>query len=189
MNALKRTILAIAMGAVAVPAFGQAGGYDAEQFVSSIRKGEADAALALLKEKPTLVNARDLNGSTALITAIESRNIDWAGYLLQQGADPNLALRNGDTPLIVASRMGMQDVVGWLLGLGAGVNDSNRSGETALILAVQQRQVPIVRALLDAGADPDHTDSVAGYSARDYARRDNRTPELLRLIEAKKPKR
>jgi hypothetical protein len=27
---------------------------------------------------------------------------------------------------------------------------------------------------------------VAGYSARDYAKRDNRTPQLLKLIEAKK---
>lgn len=189
MNALNRAILAIIIGALAVPALGQAGGYDAEQFVAAIRKGKGDEALALLKEKPTLVNARDLNGSTALITAIESRNIDWVGYLLQQGADPGLSLRNGDTPLIIASRMGMQDVVGWLLGLGASVDDSNRSGETALIVAVQQRQVPITRALLQAGADPDRTDSVAGYSARDYARRDNRTPELLRLIEAEKPKR
>jgi hypothetical protein len=47
--------------------------------------------------------------------------------------------------------------------------------------------VPIVRSLLNAGADPDKTDSVAGYSARDYAKRDSRTPQLLKLIEAKKP--
>lgn len=187
MNALKRTMLAIAIGAVAVPAVGQMGGYDAEQFVSALRKGDGNEALNMLNEKPSLANARDLNGRTALITAIETRSLDWAGYLLQQGADPNMALRDGQTPLMVASQLGMQDVVQWLLGVGARVDDSNRSGETALILAVQQRQVPIVKALLDAGANPDKTDSVAGYSARDYAKRNNRTPELLRLIEAKKP--
>jgi ankyrin repeat protein len=59
-------------------------------------------------------------------------------------------------------------------------------GETALIIAVQHRQLPIVRLLINAGADPDKTDSAQGYSARDYAKRDSRTPELLRIIEAKK---
>jgi ankyrin repeat protein len=71
--------------------------------------------------------------------------------------------------------------------VGAKVDAANRAGETALIVAVQHRQIPIVRDLLEAGADPDKTDSVAGYSARDYAKRDNRTPALLKLIEAKKP--
>lgn len=188
MNALKRAMLAIAIGSIAVPAVGQSGGYEGEQFVSAIRKGDGAEALELLNAKPVLVNARDIEGRTALITAIENRDVDWSGYLLQQGADPNMALKDGDTPLMVASRLGMQEVVDWLLGMGARVNDSNRSGETALIIAVQQRQVPVVRSLLEAGADPDKTDSVAGYSARDYAKRNNRTPELLRLIEAKKPK-
>ncbi|HEU5482087.1 MAG TPA: ankyrin repeat domain-containing protein, partial [Sphingomicrobium sp.] len=75
----------------------------------------------------------------------------------------------------------------WLIGVGARVDEANRKGETALIVAVQMRQVPVVRTLLNAGADPDRSDSVAGYSARDYAKRNSRTPELLRAIEEKKP--
>jgi uncharacterized protein len=188
MNALLRAIVVIAMGSAAVPALGQAGGFDGEQFVSAVGKGDSAAALALLKDKPTLVNARDGRGKTALIAALETRNDEWAGYLLQQGADPNLALRDGETPLLVASRLGSQSAVGWLITSGARVNDSNRRGETPLIAAVQRRHLAVVRALLDAGADPDKADSAAGYSARDYAKRDNRTPELLRAIEAKKPK-
>ena len=61
-------------------------------------------------------------------------------------------------------------------------------GETPLIVAVQARQVAIVKLLLSIGADPDKTDSAQGYSARDYAKRDNRGGEMLRLIEATKPK-
>ena len=61
-------------------------------------------------------------------------------------------------------------------------------GETALITAVQQRQTPIVRLLLNAGADPDKADHAAGYSARDYAQRDNRARDILQLIQAKRPK-
>jgi ankyrin repeat protein len=61
-------------------------------------------------------------------------------------------------------------------------------GETPLITAVVQRQTPIVKMLLAAGANPDKTDTAAGYSARDYAQRDNRARDILQLIEAKKPK-
>jgi hypothetical protein len=50
------------------------------------------------------------------------------------------------------------------------------------------RQAPMVKFLMSKGANPDKTDTAAGYSARDYAKRDSRNPELLRLIEAaKKP--
>ena len=187
MNALKRLLIAIAAAAVAAPASAQVGAYDGEMFVKAIRDGNGPEALKLLQEKPSLVNARDLNGKTALIAAIENRDSDWAGFLLQQGADPNLKLSSGETPLIAASRLGLDQVAGWLVGLGARVNEPNRKGETPLIVAVQTRQVPLVKLLLELGADPDRPDSVAGYSARDYAKRNNRTPELLRLIEAKKP--
>jgi len=61
-------------------------------------------------------------------------------------------------------------------------------GETALIIAVQQRDATMVRLLLNAGANPDKPDSAAGYSARDYATRDTRDREILKLINDKKPK-
>ena len=59
--------------------------------------------------------------------------------------------------------------------MGAKVDSANKMGETALIVAVQQRPIPIIRILLRTkGADPDKTNSAQGYSARDYAKRDNR---------------
>ena len=85
-------------------------------------------------------------------------------------------------------RVGFENAIEWLLGLGAKVDASNRMGETPLIVAVQQREAPIVRLLLNAGADPDRTDHAAGYSARDYAARDPRARDILKLIEDKKPK-
>ncbi|MGI8706124.1 MAG: ankyrin repeat domain-containing protein [Sphingomicrobium sp.] len=187
MIALKRLLLAISATAVAVPVSAQIGAYDGEKFVKAVREGNATEALKLLGETPTLVNVRDLSGRTALIEAIENRDTQWVGYLLQKEADPNLALRDGETPLIAAAKVGLVDVTRWLIERGARVDDTNRMGETALIVAVQRRQVPVARFLVDAGADPDKTDSAAGYSARDYAKRDTRTPELLRIIESKKP--
>lgn len=187
MHALRRLILAIAVTVAAVPAAAQQGGYDGEMFVKAIKEGNGGEALKLLRDKPVLANARNLEGNTALIAAIENRDSEWTPYLLNKGADPNLASGRGETPLMAAARVGFRDAAEWLIGLGVKVDAANRAGETALIIAVQRRQVPIVRLLVEAGADPDRTDSVAGYSARDYARRDNRTPELLRIIETKKP--
>jgi ankyrin repeat protein len=99
-----------------------------------------------------------------------------------------LAASNGDTPLITAARVGYTDAVELLLALGARVDATNKMGETALITAVQQREVDAVKLLLEHGANPDKADSAAGYSARDYAKRDTRNPQLLAAIEASKAK-
>jgi ankyrin repeat protein len=61
-------------------------------------------------------------------------------------------------------------------------------GETPLIVAVQRRDAPLAKLLLEHGANPDKTDSAAGYSARDYAARDSRAREILKMIEDAKPK-
>ena len=69
---------------------------------------------------------------------------------------------------------------------GAGVDRTNKLGETPLIVAVQARQPLVVRVLLENGANPDKRDSAAGYSARDYARRDARSGELVRMMDSVK---
>jgi ankyrin repeat protein len=189
MRALGRMMAAMALAALSAPAVAQNTGYEGEMFVKAISEDNGAEALKLLNAKPNLVNARNLEGKTALVAAIETRNYDWTLYLLQKGADPNLRSGSGDTPLIVAARAGFPEAAEWLIGIGAKVDEANRRGETPLIAAVQERQVQLVRLLLNKGADPDHADSAAGYSARDYAKRDSRTPELLRIIEAKKPSR
>ena len=183
----KTMLLLLAVTLPAAPAAAQ-GGFDGEKFVAAVRDRDGAEAMELLRSRGTTVlDARDEKGETGLIVAISRRDEDWAMFLLQQGADPNLAERDGDTPLIAAARVGFTGAVEPLIELGAKVDETNRMGETALIVAVQQRHAPIVRLLLAAGADPDRTDSAAGYSARDYARRDTRTREILKLIEARKP--
>jgi ankyrin repeat protein len=158
-------------------------------FIEAVRNRDGDKAQSLLNDHPNgLVDARGGDGNTPLIIAVARSDPEWTGFLLNKGADPNLAGKNGDTPLIVASRIGFDEAIGWLLSLGAKVDGANKMGETALITAVQQRQTPIVRLLLEAGADPDKTDTAAGYSARDYAQRDTRARDILQLIQAKKPK-
>lgn len=177
----------IVLGLVAAPAAAQSGS-DGLQFLEAVRSRDGAKAMELVRSRPIVINARDDKGETALMIAIERRDEDWTGFLLHQGADPNLAARNGDTALITAARAGYAEAIGSLLSMGVKVDAANRSGETALIIAVQQRHADIVKVLLAAGADPDRTDSAAGYSARDYAKRDNRARDILALIEGSNAK-
>ncbi|MFL6730108.1 MAG: ankyrin repeat domain-containing protein [Sphingomicrobium sp.] len=190
MNSFRFAIaaLALAIGGAMVSAQ-TIGGYDGYMFVDAVKKKDGDKVLELLrKDGPGIANAKDATGNTALIVAITDRSENFTGFLLNQGADPNLAGKGGDTPLIAAARVGYEEAVEWLLGQGAKIDGTNRMGETALIVAVQQRQLPMVRTLLAAGANPDKTDNAAGLSARDYAARDTRSRDILQAIEAKKPK-
>jgi uncharacterized protein len=171
------------------PASAQAGYQtNGEAFVEAVRKDDGSKALQLLREHPTVINARNPKGDTALVIALSRGDREWTGYLLNQGADVDLAGKDGEAPVIVAARIGFDEAIGWLTKLGAKVDSSNKLGETALIIAVQARNARAVRALLEAGADPDKSD-YAGYSARDYAKRDNRSRQMSELIEAKKPKK
>ena len=187
MNWMKRAALAAAVIGVAAPAAAQSPGFSGVAFVEAVRKGDNSKALELLQATPTLINARDGRGETALYAAVSGRDASWTGHLLNRGADPDLAARNGDTPLIAAARIGFVDAADWLLSKGAKVDAENRMGETALIVAVHQRRTPMIRLLLEAGADPDKSYAAAGLSARDYAKRDTRSRDILLLIEAKKP--
>jgi len=187
---VKQLGFAILLASIAVsPAAGQALGTDGYQFISAVKSRDGGKAMQLLESHPRgFIDTKGDGGDTALIIAVSRSDEQWTGFLLNKGADPNLAGKNGDTPLIAASRNGFEKAVEWLIGEGARVNGTNRSGETALIIAVQQRDLPVVRQLLKAGANPDKSDAVAGYSARDYALRDTRSREILKLIEAAKPK-
>ena len=176
---------------LAVPAAAQMGaGYQGLAFVEAVKDRDGNKAQEAMGDNPSpaIINARDGDNNTALIISVARRDPEWTGFLLNKGADPNLAGKGGDTPLIIAARLGFDEAVGWLIEMGAKVDATNKMGETALIAAVQQRQTSIVRELLQDGADPDKSDTAAGYSARDYAQRDTRSRDILQLINAKKPK-
>lgn len=183
MRFVKHALLGFALASLAAPALSQATGYDGENFVKAIHDQDNAKAIELLEKNPLLVNTRTINGDTALIFAIQNQDTDWTGYLLKKGADPNLAAGSGETPLIAATRQGFQQAAEWLLQMGAKVDGENKMGETPLIVAVQRRNVGLVKLYLSHGANPDKPDAAAGYSARDYAKRDSRNPELLRAIE------
>jgi ankyrin repeat protein len=188
---VKRLAFAFVIGSalLAAPSAAQHLTTPAYDFIDAVKKSDGDKALTVLSGHPEgLVNTRGPDGDTGLIIAIKRSDETWTGFLLNKGADPNLAGQGGDTPLIAAARVGFEQAMEWLVALGAHVDEPNRMGETPLIIAVQQREPQIVKLLLQHGADPDKTDHAAGYSARDYATRDTRARDILKLINDARPK-
>lgn len=160
---------------------------EGERFLKAIADDDGGTAISIIEAPGSrTVNYRGYEGDTALHLVTKRRDLTWVKYLLGRKADPNIGDRNGDTALILATRIGFVEAAEYMTLVGANTEATNRQGETALIVAVQQRQPRIVRLLLEAGANPDKADHSAGLSARDYAKRDNRNPELLKLIETVK---
>ena len=191
MTRNKWMLVALA-GAIAMAgsAAAQQHGSDSEAFLTAIREGDGTAANEIAsRQGSTVVNYRGYDGSTPLTIAMTARNSVYVGFLLGRGALPDLPDKKGDTALIIAARSGFSDGVKTMIDYHARIDAANRQGETALILAVQGRFPRIVRTLLENGANPDKSDIAAGYSARDYARRDSRNPEMMRMIETVKSTR
>lgn len=178
-------LLAATAGAfVAAPAMAQfRGGY---AFIQAVEGRDGDKATNALKDDPTLVNTRNPDtGETALAIVTKRRDTSWLRFLLSKDADPSIADRQGQTPLMHAALINYSEGAEILLDQKAPVDQANRRGETALILAVQNKNVAAVRLLVRRGANPDKADHIAGMSARDYAKRDDRTGQMLALLDAK----
>jgi uncharacterized protein len=161
---------------------------DGEAFLSAVKDGNANKAIELANQPGSRVaNYKGYDGNTPLLVVTKKRELQWVGFLLSKGADPNVGDTNGDTPLIVAAGIGFEEAAAYMIKNGAKVDLANRQGETALGRAVQARQPRMVELLLRAGANPDKPDRVTGYTPRDYAKRDTRNPQLMKLIETIKP--
>jgi ankyrin repeat protein len=174
-----------------VPAAAQQGSLS-YQFLEAVKKRKGDEVIKMLATPGTvLVNSKQLDGEGALHIVTRGRDLAWLEFLLSKGARPDIQTRTGDTPLMLAAQLGWVDGADALLKRRAAVDLANSRGETPLIQAVQKRDIAMVRLLLSRGANPKRTDSVAGYSALDYARQDSRAATIARTLEeaATKPAR
>jgi uncharacterized protein len=189
MKMVRLAGLALVLGALASPLAAQYKS-DGDSFITAVRESNGAKAMELISARgSTVVNYRGYDGDNALHIVARRRDQEWLSFMLSKGADPNVGNKDGDTPLIISSRIGFSEGVRTLLAFQAKVDLGNKLGETPLIVAVQQRQPQTVRILLEAGANPDKADHAAGYSARDYAKQDRRSTELLKLIESVKSTR
>ena len=167
---IRKAGLALAAFACMLAAPAAAQFSDSFSFLKAVKERDGTEATKFLNEPgTTIINTRDLtSGETALHIVVRRRDDLWSKFLLDRGANPNIADRNGVTPLALAASLGFVEGVDRLLKAGARIDVSNASGETPLISAVHRRDMAIIRLLLKNRADPDKTDN-SGRSARDYA--------------------
>ena len=178
---LVASIAALALAPAAEAQF--RGGY---AFLQAVDDRDGTKVTDALKDDPAIVNTCNPDtGETALIIVTKRRDTVWLRFLLDKGGDPSIGDRQGMTPLMHAALLNTTDAAEELLGKKAPVDQTNRRGETALIMAVQARNSAMVRLLVRRGANPDKADHIAGMSARDYARRDDRSGQLLAMLDTK----
>ncbi|MEX2374697.1 MAG: ankyrin repeat domain-containing protein [Dehalococcoidia bacterium] len=122
--------------------------------VDAVRGNDHEALRALIAQG-TDVDAREGDGSTALLWASHQDDHVAARLLLDAGADPSSANDLGATPVWAASMNSSPEMVQTLLTAGADPDIALRSGETPLMIASRGGHPGVVRALLEHGAKPD----------------------------------
>jgi ankyrin repeat protein len=184
----RRGLFAALLAVVAMPALAQFS--ESFNFLKAVRDRDVNKVTAIASNpSSTAINARSTDtGEGALHMLVRGRDQAWLNFLLARGARPDLQDNQGNTPLMIAAQLGWTEGADALLGRRANANLPNSRGETPLIVAVQRRDLAMVRLLLAGGGDPNRSDSVAGYSALDYARRDPRAAPILRMLQASRPR-
>ncbi|KAI4681633.1 hypothetical protein J4E81_009799 [Alternaria sp. BMP 2799] len=106
----------------------------------------------------SVVVEHDTHNMTAMIAAIQTKNVDLVQVLLDYGADVNTKAtrRLLRTPLQAAAEMGCLEIVQLLLKENANVNalPARRGGGTALQFAAISGNCNIAAELLERNADP-----------------------------------
>jgi ankyrin repeat protein len=166
-----------------VAALALAAAAHAQAIIDAARTGNRQAVRALITQKAD-VNATAVDGSTALLIAIDADDVETARLLLAAGADPKVANRYGVAPIMVAARNGNAALVEALIGAGADPSFANPGGETVLMTAVRSGNVATVRALLARGANPNVNEAWLDQTALMWAASDNQAPVMQALIEA-----
>ena len=123
----------------------------------------AVAIVGLLIEKGADVNAKDNQGTNALMQAATAADVETLKLLLTKEADINAKATSGSTALMAAARFRCLSCVEVLIAHGAEVNVATKRGVTALATVAPFGETEILMRLLEKGADINTRDD-KGYS-------------------------
>ncbi|HTI30622.1 MAG TPA: ankyrin repeat domain-containing protein [Sphingomonas sp.] len=187
-----KTIITGAALALAVPAAAQLGFSQSYTFLKAVRDSDAKTISEMLTKAgigSVIINTKSQDtGDTALHIVTKRRDLTYLNFLLSRGADPDVKNNADLSPLYMATQLRWAEGVSVLLDRRAKPDLPSALGATALTRAVQNYDSTIVALLLRAGANPLKAEAGSGLSARDYAARDPRAANILRMIDEAKPK-
>jgi uncharacterized protein len=162
-----------------------------QQFFDAIKAGKVDDVRRLVQQNPSLKQARDASGASAILVAAYNMKPDVVSALVELGAPVDIfeasvlgqvdriqeILRgnpsrvsehapDGFTPVALAAFFGQPAAVTVLIAAGADVNAAatNALKVAALHAAVAGGKLEIVKAVLEAGGDP-NAQQQAGFRA------------------------
>ncbi len=156
-----------------------------ETLAELIRNDQRDAVLAAITSPEIDVNARELDGSTALMWATYKVDHELVRALLKAGAQANIANQYGATPLAEAVKLGDVELVRLLLDARADANSPNLDNQTALMLAASIGSVKIGELLIAKGADVNAVETFRGQTALMWAAAES-YPDMVDLLLAHK---
>ena len=109
--------------------------------------------MTLFLTKGAAIDARDLDGSTALFKAAENGRMAVVRLLVEAGANVNLPGRSDVSPVAAGAFMGSEPIVRYLIEKGADLNGIDKTGKGPLVYAVGRGFPPVALLLLDHGVD------------------------------------
>ena len=160
--------------------------------LAALYRGDAKAASTAL-ESGASANARNSDGTTALIMSVLHADLETSRKLIEEGADVNARSGMGRTPLIAAASVpGRWETVKLLLDKGADPNIVSTAkpgavpglysgGETALTESAKALDTRTLELLLQRGANPAAADNVGNTALHNAAIHGNRTAVRLLL--------
>jgi len=186
INLIIAATLIVAPIAISSSANAQTG----DDLISAVMYQDLDKVKGLAEAGVDL-NYQDGNyGSTALIVACQYNMVEIGRYLIEKGADVNLAANSGHTPLMAACTRS-EELVDLLLEKGADASVALPDGTTAFTTAVVgvingSLSTKVTDELLARGANVDESAAsgdIAGYTCLMMAARNARPDLVSYLVE------
>jgi ankyrin repeat protein len=186
-NVEVRMVLVVGLSAWFCSWAGPACGSDAiEQLMSACSRGNTELAGQLVRQGAN-VNGRGKAGDTPLTDAVRMNRAAVVRFLLDNGADPNLADGLGDPPLLIAAKTWKKvDMLKLLLEKGADPNVGGQLENTPLIETARWGGTELVTLLLAHGADVNKRGGLetTPLIAACTTRMAGRTPTVKALLDA-----
>jgi ankyrin repeat protein len=151
------------------------------ELADAVMKRNMQAVRALLQRKAD-VNARQVDGTTALHWAVRLDDLETADLLIRAGANVSVANREGVTPLQLAAMNGNPGMLDKLLKAGADPNAPlTASKDTALMMAARTGKTDAIRVLIESGARINDQETWGGTNALMWAVAE-RHPAAVKLL-------
>ncbi len=173
--------IVVALGVIVSGALPVAAAPTDASLLTAARSGDIAAVRAQLEQSAD-IDARTVDGMSALHWAVRHDSVEMTELLIAAGADVGATNRYGVTPLTLASTNGNEPIVSRLLAAGADPNTRLEGGETVLMTAARTGRVEVIYTLLSAGADPNARDDVRGQTALMWAAAENNAAAVSALI-------